>query len=240
MPVHLYGQPADMDAINAVALKHGLKVLEDAAQAHGARYKGRRVGALGDAAGFSFYPGKNLGALGDGGAVTTNDDAIAARVRVLRNYGSERKYHNEVKGFNSRLDELQAGFLREKLKLLDGWNVQRRNIADRYRAALADSGLAVPQVPGWAEPVWHLFVVRSTKRQALMNALAETGIGTMIHYPVPPHRQPAYAELCLKEGSLPVAEAIHNEVISLPIWPQMTDAHVDEVVSACRTAVASI
>jgi dTDP-4-amino-4,6-dideoxygalactose transaminase len=240
MPVHLYGQPADMDAINAIALKYNLKVLEDAAQAHGARYKGRRVGTLGDAAGFSFYPGKNLGALGDGGAITTNDDALAARLRVLRNYGSERKYHNEVKGFNSRLDELQAAFLREKLKLLDGWNVQRRSIADRYRDALAESGLAVPQVPDWAEPVWHLFVVRSATRQVLIDALAERGIGTMIHYPVPPHRQPAYAELRLNEGSLPVAEAIHNEVLSLPIWPQMTVAQVAAVVSACQAAVESV
>lgn len=240
MPVHLYGQPADMDAINALAIKYGLKVLEDAAQAHGARYKGRRVGALGDAAGFSFYPGKNLGALGDGGAITTSDDALAAKVRVLRNYGSERKYHNELKGFNSRLDELQAAFLREKLRLLEGWNLQRRSIADRYRAALGGCGLVVPEVPSWAEPVWHLFVVRSTKRAALIAALSERGIGTMIHYPVPPHRQPAYAELCMGQGSLPVAEAIHDEVLSLPIWPQMTDTQVEEVVTACQAAVASI
>lgn len=233
MPVHLYGQPSDMDAINHIAVKYDLKVIEDAAQAHGARYKGHRVGSLGDAAGFSFYPGKNLGALGDGGAITTSDDALAAKLRVLRNYGSERKYHNEVKGFNSRLDELQAAFLREKLKLLDGWNVQRRSVADRYRNALTGCGLVVPQVPDWAEPVWHLFVVRSTKRQAFMDALAERGIGTMIHYPVPPHRQGAYAELCLNEGSLPIAEAMHNEVISLPIWPQMSVGQVDKVIAAC-------
>lgn len=240
IPVHLYGQPADMDAVNAIAAKYGLKVLEDAAQAHGARYKGRRVGALGDAAGFSFYPGKNLGALGDGGAITTNDDALATRVRVLRNYGSERKYYNEVKGYNSRLDELQAAFLREKLKHLDDWNVRRRSIVERYRAALADSALTVPQVPTWVEPVWHLFVVRSAKRQELLTALAKRGIGTMIHYPVPPHRQPAYAELKLSEGSLPVAEAIHNEVLSLPLWPQMTDAQVDEVIASCLAVAAEI
>ncbi|QHE76712.1 DegT/DnrJ/EryC1/StrS family aminotransferase [Hydrogenophaga sp. PBL-H3] len=240
MPVHLYGQPADMDGINALAAKHGLKVLEDAAQAHGARYKGRLVGGLGDAAGFSFYPGKNLGALGDGGAITTNDDALAARLRVLRNYGSERKYHNQYKGFNSRLDELQAAFLREKLRLLDGWNVQRRAIADRYREALEGCGVAVPQVPEWAEPVWHLFVVRSAQRDALAQALANRGIGTVIHYPVAPHRQPAYSELKLGVGSLPVAEAIHDEVLSLPIWPQMSDAQVEQVISACRDAAASL
>lgn len=230
MPVHLYGQPADMDGINALAAKHRLKVLEDAAQAHGARYKGRRVGGLGDAAGFSFYPGKNLGALGDGGAITTNDDALAAKLRVLRNYGSQRKYHNELKGFNSRLDELQAAFLREKLRLLDGWNVDRRRIADEYRVALEGSGLGVPHVPPWAEPVWHLFVVRSTRRDTLAAALAQRGIGTVIHYPVAPHRQPAYAELNLGVGSLPVAEAIHDEVLSLPIWPQMTASQIEAVI----------
>lgn len=240
MPVHLYGQPADMDGITALAEKHGLKVLEDAAQSHGARYKGRRVGGLGDAAGFSFYPGKNLGALGDGGAITTNDDALAARLRVLRNYGSERKYHNQLKGFNSRLDELQAAFLREKLRLLDGWNAQRRSIAGQYRDALQGCGLGVPHVPDWAEPVWHLFVVRSAHRDALAAALAARGIGTVIHYPVAPHRQPAYAELNLGLGSLPVAEAIHNEVLSLPIWPQMTTVQVQTVVSACRETASSL
>ncbi|WP_332749606.1 DegT/DnrJ/EryC1/StrS family aminotransferase [Hydrogenophaga sp.] len=240
MPVHLYGQPADMDAINTLAAKHGLKVLEDAAQAHGARYKGRRVGGLGDAAGFSFYPGKNLGALGDGGAITTNDDALAARLRVLRNYGSERKYHNELKGFNSRLDELQAAFLREKLHLLDGWNVQRRRIADQYRVALEGCGLGVPHVPGWAEPVWHLFVVRSARRDVLATTLAKRGIGTVIHYPVAPHRQPAYAELNLGADSLPIAEAIHDEVLSLPIWPQMTAVQVETVIAACHDAAASL
>lgn len=236
LPVHLYGQPADMDKINALATKYGLRVLEDAAQAHGARHKGRRVGSLGDAAGFSFYPGKNLGALGDGGAITTNDDALAARLRVLRNYGSERKYHNELKGFNSRLDELQAAFLREKLKMLDGWNSQRRHIAEQYHEGLAATGLFVPEVPSWAEPVWHLYVVRTPNRELLSAALAERGISTMIHYPVAPHRQPAYSELMLGEGSLPVAEAIHREVLSLPIWPQMAAAQVVEVIAAIRAA----
>jgi len=159
---------------------------------------------------------------------------------VLRNYGSQRKYHNELKGFNSRLDELQAAFLREKLRLLDGSNVERRRIADEYRVALQGCGLGVPQVPTWAEPVWHLFVVRSPRRDALAAALAQRGIGTVIHYPVAPHRQPAYAELNLGVGSLPLAEAIHDEVLSLPIWPQMTADKVGAVISACRDAAASL
>ncbi len=219
--VHLYGQPSDMDAINAVAQKYGLKVIEDAAQAHGARYKGRRVGSLGDAAGFSFYPGKNLGALGDGGAVTTNDAKLADEVRVLANYGSRIKYHNEVKGFNSRLDELQAAFLREKLKKLDEWNARRKALASAYLDALQGSPLALPFVPDWADPVWHLFVVRSPNRDALQKHLADHGVGTMIHYPIPPHFQPAYAELGIPEGSLPISERIHREVLSLPMGPHL-------------------
>ena len=238
IPVHLYGQPADMDAINLVATKHGLKVLEDAAQAHGARYKGKRVGVLGDAAAFSFYPGKNLGALGDGGAVTTDDDSLATHLRSLRNYGSNRKYHNEIKGFNSRLDELQAAFLREKLRILDVWNGQRRRIADFYRSSLLGTDLETPQVPIWTEPVWHLFVVRTTMRDTFSAALSAQGIGSMIHYPVPPHRQPAYAELDLQAGSLPIAEAMHREVLSLPLWPQMTGDQVQQVVDACKSAIA--
>lgn len=240
LPVHLYGQPADLDPILAIARKHGLRVLEDGAQAHGARYKGQRLGAHGDAVAWSFYPGKNLGAMGDGGAVTTNDVQLADRIRVLRNYGSRVKYVNEVKGYNSRLDPLQAAILREKLRLLDGWNAQRRSIADQYRDALQGCGLGVPQVPDWAEPVWHLFVVRSAHRDALAAALAARGIGTMIHYPVAPHRQSAYAELNLGLGSLPVAEAIHDEVLSLPIWPQMTAVQVQAVVSACRDVASSL
>lgn len=237
MPVHLYGQPADMDPIMAIARRHHLKVIEDAAQAHGARYRGRRVGTLGDAAGFSFYPGKNLGALGDGGAIVTNDAELARRLRMLRNYGSSVKYHNEYKGYNTRLDELQAAFLRAKLKGLDEGNARRRAIATRYLAGLADSGLGLPFVPEWAEPVWHLFVVRSVERQHVQDALAGRDIGTMIHYPIPPHRQPAYAELALAEGSLPVAEAIHREVLSLPIFPQLQDEQVDRVCLACSDAI---
>ncbi|KQW90163.1 erythromycin biosynthesis sensory transduction protein eryC1 [Massilia sp. Root418] len=234
MPVHLYGQPADMDPIMELAARRGLKVLEDAAQAHGARYKGRRAGTLGHAAGFSFYPGKNLGALGDGGAIVTNDDTLAEQLRTLRNYGSKVKYYNEVQGHNSRLDELQAALLRTKLPLLDGWNVRRRALAAQYSAALQGSGLVPQHVPEWAEPVWHLYVVRSAQRQQLQEGLAARGIQTIIHYPVPPHLQPAYAELKLEPGRFPVSEAIHAEVLSLPFWPQMQDSQQAEVAAACR------
>lgn len=232
LPVHLYGQPAEMDPINAIAARHGLKVIEDAAQAHGARYRGRRVGGLGDAAGFSFYPGKNLGALGDGGAVVTNDVELADRVRVLRNYGSRVKYHNEVKGFNSRLDEIQAALLRAKLPVLDDWNARRREVAARYRDELAGSELGLPFVPEWAEPVWHLFVVRHPRRDELQQRLQQAGIGTMIHYPIPPHLQPAYAELGFGVGAFPITETIHREVVSLPMGPQLTGAQQGRVLAA--------
>lgn len=233
--VHLYGQPADMDAINAVAKKHNLKVIEDAAQAHGAHYKGRRVGALGDAAGFSFYPGKNLGALGDGGAVTTNDAELAEKVRVLSNYGSRVKYHNEVKGFNSRLDELQAAFLREKLMKLDEWNARRKSLAAEYLRQLLGTQLGLPFVPDWADPVWHLFVVRSPSRDALQAYLTAQGVGAMIHYPIPPHLQPAYVELSIPQGSLPIAEAIHREVLSIPMGPHLPQEQQAQVIAALRT-----
>ncbi len=187
LPVHLYGQPADLDPILAIARQHGLRVLEDAAQAHGARYKGRRIGGHGDAVAWSFYPGKNLGALGDGGAVTTNDPEIADRLRVLRNYGSRVKYVNEVQGVNSRLDPLQAAILHVKLRHLDDWNARRAAIAAHYREGLAATGLILPHVPAWAEPVWHLFIVRHPQRDALQRHLHEAGIGTLIHYPIPPH-----------------------------------------------------
>lgn len=232
--VHLYGQPADMDAINAIAKKYNLKVIEDAAQAHGARYKGKRVGALGDAAGFSFYPGKNLGAIGDGGAVTTNDAVLADKVRMLCNYGSRVKYQNEVKGFNSRLDELQAAFLREKLKKLDEWNGRRKVIAAEYIDAIPTSSIVLPHVPDWADPVWHLFVVRNPQRDQLQKKLSEAGISTMIHYPIPPHLQRAYAELGYGVGSFPLAEHIHQEVLSLPMGPSMTQEQVNQVIAACQ------
>ena len=225
--VHLYGQTADMDAINVIAKRHVLKVIEDAAQAHGARYKGKRVGSLGDAAGFSFYPGKNLGAIGDGGAVTTNDAELAAKVRVLGNYGSQIKYHNEVKGFNSRLDELQAAFLREKLKRLDAWNLHRSKIAGIYTDRLATvAGWVLPFVPSWTEPVWHLYVIRHAARDQLSKCLMNEGVNTLIHYPVPPHLQGAYVELGYRIDAFPIAEAIHREVLSLPIGPQMSEESV--------------
>lgn len=231
--VHLYGQPADMDAINEVAHHHGLKVIEDAAQAHGALYKGRRIGSLGDAAAFSFYPGKNLGAIGDGGAVITSDVKCADTIRVYRNYGSRVKYHNEVLGFNSRLDELQAALLRVKLPALDGGNAKRAKIAALYSEQLADiSGITLPQVPAWAAPVWHLYAIRTDKRDAMQKALAERGIGTMIHYPIPPHLQPAYLTLGYKLGDFPIAECIHQQVLSLPMGPTMSESDAQQVIDA--------
>lgn len=234
MPVHLYGLTADMDPINEIAEKNGLRVIEDAAQAHGARYKGRRPGNLSDAAAYSFYPGKNFGAFGDAGALVTNDDEIADKVRVLRNYGSRVKYHNELIGFNSRLDELQAAFLRVKLRVLDAWNERRRGIAARYLQELQDTELILPKVPPWAEHVWHLFVVRSKQRDRLKNALESASIGTMIHYPIPPHLQPALAPLKHAEGSLPITEAIHRQVLSLPIGPHLLMDSVTAIVDAVR------
>jgi dTDP-4-amino-4,6-dideoxygalactose transaminase len=237
MVVHLYGQPADMDPINALAKKHGLKVIEDCAQAHGARYKGNRTGGLSDAAGFSFYPGKNLGAFGDGGAVTTNDPALAERIRVLRNYGSHLKYHNEVVGFNSRLDELQAALLRVKLAKLDAWNERRKQVAKRYLQTLSKhKRLVLPFVPDWAEPVWHLFIIRHEQRDVLQKALAKAGIGTMIHYPIPPHLQPAYADLHLHVGDFPISEQLAKEVLSLPLSPHLPEIDVHTVIAEVSRA----
>ena len=227
IPVHLYGQPADMDPINEIAARHGLKVLEDAAQAHGARYKGRRAGALGDAAGWSFYPGKNLGAFGDGGAVTTNDDGLADRLRVLRNYGSRVKYFNEVKGFNSRLDPLQAAFLRVKLTHLDEWNARRGSLVQTYFSGLGGvSKLTLPMVLDAADPCWHVFVVRHPERDALQATLNQRGIGTLIHYPVPPHRSQAYRDLGPGRFTLPLAEAVAATVLSLPLGPHIAETEV--------------
>jgi dTDP-4-amino-4,6-dideoxygalactose transaminase len=236
MPVHLYGQPAEMDAIGQVAARHGLRVIEDAAQAQGAAWRGRRAGTLGQAAGFSFYPGKNLGANGDAGAVVTNDAELAERIRVLRNYGSRIKYEHEVKGFNSRLDPLQAAFLRVKLQRLELWNARRREIAVRYLRDLAGiDGLILPQVAGGAEPVWHIFAVRHERRDALRKHLDELRIGTLIHYPIPPHRSEAYRELGLGEGAFPIAEEHARTLVSLPMGPHMTGEQVDAVVSAIRS-----
>ena len=231
LPVHLYGQPADMDKILAIARKHGLLVLEDAAQAHGARYKGRRIGAHGDAVAWSFYPGKNLGALGDCGAVTTNDLDLADRVRVLRNYGSRAKYINEVQGYNSRLDPVQAAVLRVKLRHLDEWNARRSALARQYLTGLSNSGLILPQIPDWAEPAWHLFVVRHPRRDELQRRLTEVGIGSLIHYPVPPHKQQAYAASKFDLDVFPLASRLADEVLSLPIGPHLHPSQVASVVA---------
>ena len=238
MPVHLYGLPAELDPILSIAKRRGLRVLEDAAQAHGARYKGRPIGGHSDAVAWSFYPGKNMGALGDGGAVTTNDPTIADRVRMLRNYGSHRKYVNEVRGVNSRLDEIQAAVLAVKLGHLADWNARRARLAAYYRDALAGTELVLPAEPADITPAWHLFVVRHPRRDALAAALAERKIGTLIHYPIPPHLQKAYADLGLGAGAYPIAERLADEVLSLPLWPQMQTEQVDAVVAALKTALA--
>lgn len=236
LPVHLYGQPADMDAINVIARRHDLKVLDDCAQAHAARYRGRRVGGLADVSAWSFYPGKNLGAMGDGGGLSTSDSDLADKVRVLRNYGSRVKYHNEVKGLNSRLDEMQAAVLSAKLPQLDALTDERRQIAARLLDGLKGLPLILPAVPDWAEPAWHLFVIRHEARDRLADALAERGIGTLIHYPVPPHLQPAYGELGFAVGDFPIAEQIHRECLSLPLWPGMSVAQIEAVIVAVRAS----
>jgi dTDP-4-amino-4,6-dideoxygalactose transaminase len=239
MPVHLYGEPADMDAIMALASKHGLKVVEDVAQAQGSKVRGRRAGSIGQAGAHSFFPTKNIGAFGDGGAVTTDDPAVAERLRALRNYGSKVKYVNIERGFNSRLDELQAAFLRVKLKHLDRWNEQRRRVAARYDDKLAGiPGLGLPRVPQWAEPAWHLYVVRTARRAELMKALEKAGIGSLIHYPIPPHLQDAYADLALPKGTFPLAETLAETVLSLPMGPHMKLEAVDEVAKVVREALS--
>ena len=237
LPVHLYGQPADMDPILAIARKHGLRVLEDAAQAHGARYKGRRVGAHGDVVAWSFYPGKNLGALGDGGAITTDDAELADRIRVLRNYGSRVKYVNEVQGYNSRLDPIQAAVLRVKLQHLDAWNARRARIAKQYLDGLQGTRLVLPQVPDWADPAWHLFVVRDPQRDALQQRLTGAGIGSLIHYPIPPHRQQAYAGMNFADDAFPLASRMADEVLSLPMGPQLSIEQAERVIAGI-TALA--
>lgn len=234
LPVHLYGQPANLEPIISIAHKHGLRVLEDGAQAHGARYKGRVLGAHGDAVTWSFYPGKNLGALGDGGAVTTNDSEIAERLRVLRNYGSRVKYIHDLQGYNSRLDPVQAAVLRVKLKMLDAWNGRRKSLAAQYRTLLTCSGFqaSLPVTPDYADPVWHLFVLRHENRDGLQKQLADAGVGTVIHYPIPPHLQGAYASLGKGVGDFPIAEAMAASVLSLPIGPQTTKQDVENVCAA--------
>lgn len=228
MVVHLYGRAMEMTKVWAIAKRHGLKVIEDSAQAHGAMFNGRRTGNLGDASGFSFYPGKNLGCLGDGGAVTTNDAEIAAKVRALRNYGSDVKYHFPYRGTNSRLDEIQAAWLGVKLPHLDADNARRREIAARYCAEISNPLVELPVNPNDESMVWHVFAVTCSKRDELQKCLAENGIQTVIHYPIPPHKQPCYAEW--NGRSYPVTERIHREILSLPISPVLTDDEVGEVI----------
>lgn len=231
---HLYGQPADLDPLLNLCRHHGIKLFEDAAQAHGARYKGRALGGHGDGVAWSFYPSKNLGALGDGGAVTCNDAQLAARIRALGNYGSERRYVNIERGVNSRLDPIHAAAMAVKLPLLDAWNDHRRSIAALYLDGLAGTAVTLPSVPNWAEPVWHLFVVRIGDREGLQAHLSSRGIQTLIHYPIPPHRQQAYADSPAANALLPIAEQLASEVLSLPIGPQMPLEQAREVIAAIR------
>lgn len=241
LPVHLYGQPADMHPILEIARDYGLKVIEDAAQAQGARYKGQRVGTLGDAAGHSFYPTKNLGAFGDAGAVTTNDHDLADRIRVLRNYGSRKRYHNEVQGFNSRMDELHAALLRVKLTKLNEWNARRQVVARYYLASLAEiETLVRPCVPDYADPVWHQFVIRHPQRDELARKLLTSGVETLIHYPVPPHLSGAYAEAGIPRCSQPIAESLANTVLSIPISPHLGREQMQEVVMTITKATSEL
>lgn len=235
MPVHLYGLPCDMDPIMAIAKKHGLYVIEDCAQAHGATYKGQVIGSFGDAAGFSFYPGKNLGALGDAGATVTNNEELAKKVRALGSYGSDYKYHHIYKGNNSRLDELQAAFLSAKLPLMDKVNENRRATAKRYLEGITNPKIILPFVPEYAQPVWHLFAVRTENRDALAQHLADKGIGTNKHYPIPMHLQDCYKDLNIPEGSLPIAEEISATELSLPMYYGMTEAEIDYVIEAVNS-----
>lgn len=240
LPIHLYGQTADMMAINAIAEKHGLFVLEDAAQSHGAMCHGRASGALGHAAGHSFYPSKNLGAMADAGAITTDDAKLADRLRHLRNYGCKVRYQNDYIGLNSRLEELQAAFLRVKLAHLSEWNARRRRLAARYHEQLKGVGdLLLPHVPAWAEPVWHLFVIRTARREALQAHLSARGVGTQIHYPTPPHLSGAYRDAGWKRGDFPIAEKLAAEVLSLPIGPQHTAEQIDYVCESVRSFFAT-
>lgn len=234
MLVHLYGIPADVEALRTITERHGIALIEDAAQAHGASVGGSRAGALGTAAAFSFYPGKNLGALGDGGAVTTSDPLLADRIRMLRNYGSRVKYQHEVAGYNARLDELQAALLRVKLRYLDRDNGERKALVSCYLEGLDPETFGLPAIHADMEAVWHLFVVQHDKRDGLQSFLAGREIATMVHYPVPPHLQPAYHALGHQEGDFPLTERLHRRVLSLPLWPGMPKVMVEEVVRACN------
>lgn len=239
LAVHLYGQPARMRTLAALAHRHGISLLEDAAQAHGADEHGVRTGNLGHAAGFSFYPGKNLGALGDAGAVVTNDAALAKEVRLLRNYGSSVKYLNEVQGHNSRLDELQAALLRAKLPTLDAENDHRQRIADLYDTHLQGLDIVLPQIAPGRQSAWHLYVIRSRQRDTLVQQLKAAGVETLIHYPIAPHLQAAYRDLGLPAGSLPIAECLQNEVLSLPMGPHLQTQDAMRVVAALHKSIAA-
>ena len=235
IPVHLYGQPADMDPILDIAKRHKLVVIEDACQAHGAEYKGRRCGTMGDIAAFSFYPGKNLGAYGDGRAITTTRKDLAEKVWLLRNYGQRVKYEHSLKGFNSRLDTIQAAILRIKLRHLDKWNEARRQAAANYDRTLSGDGLVLPKLAPYAKHVYHLYVVQTPDRKKLQSALDAANVSHGIHYPVPIHLQPAFADLGLKPGSFPVCEALAPKIVSLPMFPELTGEEVQRVAAACRT-----
>jgi dTDP-4-amino-4,6-dideoxygalactose transaminase len=247
MPVHLYGHPADMDAIMEIARHHNLLVIEDAAQAHGAEHRGRRTGSLGHAAAFSFYPGKNLGAYGDGGAVVTNDAKLAEQVKLLRNLGQTVKYHHQIKGFNNRLDTMQAAILRVKLARLDAWNAGRNRAAQMFETLLANGHVQTPRCAPWAKHVFHLYVIRSRNRDAIQQRLSEAGIASGMHYPIPIHLQPAFAELGYQEGDFPITEKIAQEMLSLPMFAELTNEMItriaetvlqDEEVSAVEPALA--
>ena len=239
VPVHLYGQSCDMDAIMEIARKHGLKVVEDAAQAHGGRWRGQRVGSIGDAATFSFYPGKNLGAFGDAGAVVSQDEALIEQIRMLANHGRLEKYTHKMEGVNSRLDGMQAAILRVKLRHLDEWNQKRRQIADFYLDALPPNEFRPQGVNPNAEPVWHLFVVRMADRESLQQRLKAEGIATGIHYPVPLHLQPAFESRQLPLGTFPVTEAAANQVVSLPMYPELSQEQLESIVNAMTMAGVS-
>lgn len=240
LPVHLYGHPADMDAVRMIADEHGLFVIEDACQAHGARYKGRRCGSLGNAAAFSFYPGKNLGAMGDGGAVVTDDDSLARWLRAARNYGSTAKYRHAIRGVNSRLDTIQAAVLRVKLRYLDEWNATRRWLAAQYGELLAESDVILPGERDDVEHVYHLFVIRARHRDALLNRLHERGIGAGIHYPTPIHRQVAFGRGCITESPLANTDTLCDELLSLPMCPYLTLDDVGTVAGEVQAGLASL
>lgn len=231
LPVHLYGQSADLDALMAIAKRHNLYLIEDACQAHGATYKGKRVGGFGIAGCFSFYPGKNLGCLGEGGGIVTNDASLAQKTRMLRDHGSVKKYEHSIPGYNFRLEGLQGGFLNVKLKKLDKWNARRREVAQRYQQLLADAPISLPTEMGWGEHVYHLYVIHADDREALRKSLHDAGIETGLHYPVPLHLQAAYKDLGYEKSAFPVSEHLSNHILSLPMHPYLTDAEVERVAS---------